>query len=593
MNSTYFQADKTPFLRTPAVASTVCVTDDSLTAEDQQLKSARYRYFGSAVPMYMSSTRIRLSVALFISLVVQFVGVATGQVERSLGQRVETRRFPSVFQAWNSAQNVQDESPLHTIARHDLVWHGPEFFRLRWNETHVGLADGFDAESVKNAKAFRQRLLGLNPNLILTVEIRYRDAHKSYLPEAHSWWLRDKQGRIVPGWEEGGYLCLDFHNPEFRRHVAKQAKAAIASGAVDGIMLDWWSDDASRLALVKEVRQSIGDHALIISNANERKTPQTAPYINGYFMECVRSSTAEDWRRIADTLTWAEKNLRSPRVNCVETWFHKSRNDVHLMRATTTLALTHSNGYCLFSDPNPLPTPDHLHNWYPFWDKCLGRPVSEKTAAADGSFRREFDGGTVAYNPMGNRSVTVAFPQPRISVATGQTAREHQLASPDGDIYLVSKFPPSAATSQVSQLNDAFSTGQRDDRQAGSRAGSKMAKSKQAFDTDKPQARSAKPSSTDLPPAMLGKWELKKPNGQSQLVVEFRRDGTMAVTYAARGKTAAGSWRLQDRRIHFNVPGIDGVAPANKDWCEIVAIDKDSMTVLMTGKDRQTWKRPN
>ena len=45
------------------------------------------------------------------------------------------------------------------------------------------------------------------------------------------------------------------------------------------------------------------------------------------------------------------------------------------MRATTTLALTHGDGYCLFSDPNPLPTPDHMHNWYPFWNKSLGRPL--------------------------------------------------------------------------------------------------------------------------------------------------------------------------------------------------------------------------
>ena len=111
------------------------------------------------------------------------------------------------------------------------------------------------------------------------------------------------------------------------------------------------------------------------------------------------------------------------------------------MRATTTLVLTLSNGYCLFSDPNPLPTPDHLHNWYPFWNKSLGRPVSAAAAAADGTVRREFDGGTVVYNPMGNTNIAMHFSQPRTSVATGRTATEHQLASPDGDIYLTPKAP--------------------------------------------------------------------------------------------------------------------------------------------------------
>ena len=136
-------------------------------------------------------------------------------------------------------------------------------------------------------------------------------------------------------------------------------------------------DQTGRIALVTGANTGIGYEtalafaragANIIANANDRKTPHTAPYINGYFMECYRSRTADDWRRISDTLVWAEQHLRPPRVNCLETWYHKSREDLHLMRATTALALTHSDGYCLFSDPNPLPTGDHRHNWYPFWN---------------------------------------------------------------------------------------------------------------------------------------------------------------------------------------------------------------------------------
>lgn len=201
-----------------------------------------------------------VALVLFVmTLVAPAVRSAEGPAEHSVQQRIEARRFPSVFQAWNPAQNVLDESPLHTVARHDLLWQNTQFYGLRWNNKYVGLADGFDAESIKKAKAFRQKLLGLNPNLILIDEIHYRDDHKSYLPEGHPWWLRDQQGRIVLGWDEGGYLCLDFHNPEFRHQVAKQAKAAVASWVVDGVLLDWWFDDASRLALVKEVRGAIGD----------------------------------------------------------------------------------------------------------------------------------------------------------------------------------------------------------------------------------------------------------------------------------------------------------------------------------------------
>lgn len=106
------------------------------------------------------------------------------------------------------------------------------------------------------------------------------------------------------------------------------------------------------------------------------------------------------------------------------------------MRATTTLALTHCDGYCLFSDPNPLPSGDHLHNWYPIWDKSLGKPIGKEVAQPDGTVRREFEKGTVVYNPMGNKAVSVTLEEDRRSLATDNTARSHDLPSSDGDIFL-------------------------------------------------------------------------------------------------------------------------------------------------------------
>ncbi|MHC4566923.1 MAG: hypothetical protein ACYTE3_14350, partial [Planctomycetota bacterium] len=204
----------------------------------------------------------------------------------------------------------------------------------------------------------------------------------------------------------------------------------------DGVLLDWWRDDDSRLELAKMVREAIGDKHLIIANANDRTTPRTAPYVNGYFMECYRSKTPKDWMRIAETLKWAEVNLREPRANCLETWYHNSRDDLNLMRATTTLSLTCSNGYCLFSDPNPLPTGDHRHNWYPFWDANLGKSTAPGVTMPDGTIRRQFENGTAVYNPMDNKTVTITFDQARTSAATGKTSESHTLKSLDGDIYL-------------------------------------------------------------------------------------------------------------------------------------------------------------
>ena len=378
----------------------------------------------------MSQKTSIIAIALMLS------GWAGAGRERSIVERIENRDFPSVFQAWGRADNVMGEDELTVTARHDLVWHGVEWFGLAWDTRPSGLAEALEPESIKRGRKTRETLLKLNPNIILIAEIRYRDASRRFLPADHRWWRRDNDGKLTKGWAEGRFIQLDFDNPEFREHVARRAEAVIQSDVVDGVLLDWWSDDDNRLELVKLVRKAIGDDHLIIANANDRTTPRTAPYINGYFMECYRSKTPKDWRKIEETLKWAERNLQPPRVNCVETWYHNSRMDLNLMRAVTTLCLTHSNGYCLFSDPNPLPTGDHRHNWYPFWDKGLGKPLSAGVSAPNGTVWREYENGCAVYNPMGNRTVKVVFNEIRTCITSGKTSRNHTLVSPDGGIYL-------------------------------------------------------------------------------------------------------------------------------------------------------------
>ncbi|MCP4611049.1 MAG: hypothetical protein GY845_20260 [Planctomycetes bacterium] len=404
---------------------------------------------------YNGQNKLRLVLLLTISGIIccrTNIGLASTADEMSVVERIAARDFPSVFQAWSRVENVPEINPLERIARHDLMWSCIGLGGgLRWDAEHRGLAERFEPRSIQRAKKVRQQLLRLNPNIILIAEIRYRDAHPRWLPEGHKWWMRDEHGRISKGWKEGGFLLLDYKNSEYRRHVAKRAKAAMDSGVADGILLDWWNDDEDRLALVREIRAAIGDEPLIIVNTNHRKAPRTASYVNGLFMECFRSKTTEDWRMIEDTLTWAEQNLRQPRVNCVEFWYHNSRQDLPLMRAVTTLALTHSNGYCLFSDPNPLPSPDHLHNWYDFWDKSLGKPVAPLSKRSDGAVIREFEKGSVVYNPMGNRSVKVVFDNVRISRATGKSGKIHTLESADGDIFLYEADQATSKTGKVAK----------------------------------------------------------------------------------------------------------------------------------------------
>ena len=106
------------------------------------------------------------------------------------------------------------------------------------------------------------------------------------------------------------------------------------------------------------------------------------------------------------------------------------------MRATTTLSLTLSDGYCLFSDPNPLPTPDHLHDWYRFWGRSLGRPKVKGERKLDGSIQRKFDRGLAVYNPPGNKPVTIDFTTPHTAASSRKTAMTFTVPAGDGDLFL-------------------------------------------------------------------------------------------------------------------------------------------------------------
>ncbi len=204
-------------------------------------------------------------------------------------ERINRRDFPSVFQAWNKAENMQNEDPLTTIARHDLYFSTPSAFRLQWNNQFHGLADGFTSYSVSSAIQYKKNLLMANPNLIIIAELRYRDAVAGFLPKDSPLWMRNPDGSYIYGWEEGNAIRIEFRDEDYQDQVAKKAAAIIETGVVDGIMLDWWTEDEflnERLSLLKKVREAIGEEALILLNANSRLIPNSAPYANGVFMEC-------------------------------------------------------------------------------------------------------------------------------------------------------------------------------------------------------------------------------------------------------------------------------------------------------------------
>ena len=390
-----------------------------------------------------------------MGVLVALLACVRAGAEPSLSERVEGKSFPAIFQAWNPLDMTNQfplttfEQRLRAAARHDVLWEEPVsqlgfntplVLGAVWDHKHGGLATDFTAETKRQALANRKRLLELNPNMVLLLEVRWRDAPGSFLPEDSPFWKRNPDGSRKKGWDGGPepYYLMEPENPDFAASLARQCKIAVDSGIYDGVMFDW----DGHLPTVKKCRELLGTNAIIIVNIHDRIKlgEQYKGLINGAFMELSQEDPGAPLKRLGSwessrkALLFFEENFAKPTVNCLESW--GDRNDLRRMRAITTLGLTHSDGYVLYADPNPLKTPDHLHDWYGFWDAPLGRPTGPRVDRADGAYQREFTGGTVIYNPFKNRPVTVTFEGARKRVSDGKTGQEFTVPDYDGGIFL-------------------------------------------------------------------------------------------------------------------------------------------------------------
>jgi len=417
---------------------------------------------------------------------------------------------PKICQPWKGVQNRSGSTVLENIARHDLYWDGPWSLGLSWeisaDQPYQGLStnlvDSDHDPTLTKARELKEELLRLNPNIKTLISVEYREGpieinednldwwEYGHYPPDSPLWFWDENGNPVPGWgedadkdgvieaEEALSGLTDFSQPQLIELIGQKALALKESGIVDGIFLDWWNERymtaasymdwstfymtqeeelESRLAILRRIRELVGDEFLILVNTNEWKAPLSAPYVNGIFMELYKPDYSQGYTvdhliEVEDTLYWASENLQQPRINCLEGWRvvydygneqaqiaeRDSEENLRWMRVFTTIALTHSDGYVVFGDDNAEPTSDHYHNWYSFWDDDLGEPLSDKRQLLDGIegvYIREFTNGYSVYNRSGKEQ-TVSLGSDHTAISTGLTSVTHTLANIDGEIYL-------------------------------------------------------------------------------------------------------------------------------------------------------------
>ncbi len=389
-----------------------------------------------------------------------------------LEPRLKNRNYPSIIARWSGfgwtpISNRPDLSDAENIALHDLRFSG-NVFGLNYLKWHNKFTMSGDVD-----KAIRQRdeLISLNSNMIHLVDIDLREAPLDLFPEDWPYWIRDERGDIFIEWHAGhpedDHGLMDFRQPAVQDIIVQQAIAVSKCGLFDGIFFDYWHENwlalsgwdgtrqhvfssleeevRAREIIVQRIQAETHPGFLIMGNVNDNTIPRTGPYVNGGFMETGIPGDMTDAKldhlidTVESSLLWLENNLREPRINALEGFSIPgepldSPNNMRWMRALTTLNLTHSDGYVLYSESGIF-----THYWYDFWDADLGRPVGAKAQLYDddipGLYIREYTNGWAVYNHSGEAQV-ITLPEEVQGVASGLVNTEHALPNLDGEMYL-------------------------------------------------------------------------------------------------------------------------------------------------------------
>ena len=400
--------------------------------------------------------------------------------------RVALRSFPSIFQAWDLLIDDSIIKTVEGIAYHDLYW--PAFFELDDFLTPEAPTHGLATKLVGDielAKALRQELVNLNPNILFFVSLPWSYSNLAALPDDSDVWARDVEGNKIKIGGPFNEYAWNILKPEVQNLIIEKAVGLSECGLYDGILFDGFinngitytrhafpkvTDEEMLTAvtgILRGIRERVHENFLIVVNANQTKPDQYTEYVNGTFMETGQDDsgryTYKGLEEIEDTLLWAEEHLREPQINCLEGWGigtepPDSPENQQWMRVFTTMGLTHSDGYVLYNTGRWIfGAPHHEHIWYDFWDADLGRPVGgtetkgQLYESREGLFIREFTNGWAVYNRSG-KPQDIQLPEKVSGWASGvKNKRWHTIPDLDGEIYL--------KTAEVSNLADVNEDG--------------------------------------------------------------------------------------------------------------------------------------
>ena len=349
---------------------------------------------------------------------------ARGVIEvsrRSLRTKVENRPTIPVFYAWcDSPRDSGFDTEEHPYS---LVW---TTRGLPWNQ-----------ESTAADLSPRDSLFMQNDRdtlYIISEQWHYWFPAARTLSPSSLFYL-DEPFEPHLGTEYPDTLMLNFEDPGWPEVMAEKALSFKRAG-FDGMILDWWNDGAgngrplsdvrkARLAILKAVREKVGDAFILMGNVNFHTDDPTSRYLSGVFMELWKPEPGKEYaltydqengavwtpsiQRFEDALKYWDSALQWPRIIAFEPWKitredyiadRTSPENLRYARLFAAMAcVIPENGYILYADNNDdWVGGDHQHAYYEFYRTDLGKPVSGMIRIAEGAAWKQYERGIIAYN---------------------------------------------------------------------------------------------------------------------------------------------------------------------------------------------------
>jgi hypothetical protein len=298
----------------------------------------------------------------------------------------------------------------------------------------------------------------LNPHLLVLPYVDVIEGPDNPAVPA-GWWALNDKGERWSGWP--GYLRVRTELPEVLQYNLDQVREKVLGREVfDGVFYDCWDPDPWLVPRTAGLRDG---QAVVMVNAWNLPA-RGMEHLNGALAEDeinrIITGQVDFDEFLGRYLRWCRESRKPvtttlvchPRPLNDDPWrwaamTHEERvaeadrahrDDQQTMRfglATTLLG----DGYFGY-DTGTMGRGNWW--WYPEYDAPLGYPRGEATRNPDGTWQREYDGGTVVANGSAYDTV-VTFADSRRDLSTGRVGRRFTLPMFDGRLFLPADGPDS------------------------------------------------------------------------------------------------------------------------------------------------------